>query len=89
MSPFWTHSKVTVTPHNAATSDPRTLVADILRQIERIEAGLPLEHVSDRSAGYWFPSRFPPGTKWSMVRSIREKGKRPWMRGFSAESSRR
>jgi glyoxylate/hydroxypyruvate reductase A len=51
-SPFWTHSKVTVTPHNAAASDPRTLVANIVRQIERLEAGLPLEHVIDRAAGY-------------------------------------
>jgi glyoxylate/hydroxypyruvate reductase len=51
-SPFWTHPKVTVTPHNAAASDPGALVANILRQIERFEAGQPLEHVIDRAAGY-------------------------------------
>jgi glyoxylate/hydroxypyruvate reductase len=51
-SPLWTHPKVTVTPHNAAASDPRALVANVLRQIERFEAGLPLEHVIDRTAGY-------------------------------------
>jgi glyoxylate/hydroxypyruvate reductase len=51
-SPLWTHPKVTVTPHNAAESDPRALVANVLRQIERFEAGLPLEHVIDRAAGY-------------------------------------
>ena len=51
-SPLWTHPKVTVTPHSAAASDPNALVANILRQIERFEAGLPLEHVIDRSAGY-------------------------------------
>ena len=28
--------------------DPRALAANILRQIERLEAGLPLEHVVDR-----------------------------------------
>ena len=51
-SPLWRHPKVTITPHNAATSDPRALAANVLRQIERFEAGLPLEHVVDRTAGY-------------------------------------
>jgi glyoxylate/hydroxypyruvate reductase A len=51
-SPFWHHPKVTITPHNAAASDPKALVANILRQIERFEAGHPLEHVVDRRAGY-------------------------------------
>ena len=51
-SPLWTHPKVTITPHNAAASDPGALVANILRQIERCEDGLPLEHTIDRSAGY-------------------------------------
>jgi glyoxylate/hydroxypyruvate reductase len=51
-SPLWMHPKVTVTPHNAAASDPRALVANILRQIDRVEAGLPLEHVIDRGVGY-------------------------------------
>jgi glyoxylate/hydroxypyruvate reductase len=51
-SPLWTHPKVTITPHNAAASDPRALVANMLRQIERVEAGAPLENVIDRTAGY-------------------------------------
>jgi glyoxylate/hydroxypyruvate reductase A len=51
-SPLWTHPKVTITPHNAAASDPGALVANVLRQIERCEASLPLEHVVDRAAGY-------------------------------------
>jgi glyoxylate/hydroxypyruvate reductase A len=51
-SPLWSHPAVTVTPHNAAASDPGALVANILRQIDRCEAGLPLEHVIDRAAGY-------------------------------------
>jgi glyoxylate/hydroxypyruvate reductase A len=51
-SPFWHHPKVTITPHNAAASDPKALVANILHQIERFEAGQPLEHVIDRKAGY-------------------------------------
>jgi glyoxylate/hydroxypyruvate reductase A len=51
-SPLWGHPKVTITPHNAAASDPRALVDLILRQIERFERGLPLENVIDRAAGY-------------------------------------
>jgi glyoxylate/hydroxypyruvate reductase A len=51
-SPLWDHLAVTVTPHCAAASDPHALVASILRQIERHEQGLPLEHVVDKTAGY-------------------------------------
>jgi glyoxylate/hydroxypyruvate reductase A len=51
-SPLWAHPSITITPHNAAASDPHALVANILRQIERLESGLPLEHVIDRAAGY-------------------------------------
>lgn len=51
-SPFWTHPKVTVTPHNAAASDPGALTANILAQIVRFEAGEPLAHVVDRVTGY-------------------------------------
>jgi glyoxylate/hydroxypyruvate reductase A len=51
-SPLWTHPKVTITPHNAAQSSPRALVTNILRQIDRFELGMPLEHVIDRGRGY-------------------------------------
>jgi glyoxylate/hydroxypyruvate reductase len=51
-SPLWTHPKVTVTPHNAAQSSPRAIVANILRQIERFEVGMPLDHIVDRNRGY-------------------------------------
>jgi glyoxylate/hydroxypyruvate reductase A len=51
-SALWRHPKVTITPHNAAASDPRALVANVLRQIDRFEQGLPLEHVVDRTRGY-------------------------------------
>lgn len=51
-SPFWLHDKVTLTPHNAAMSDPLALTAYIVRQIERFESGLPLENVVDRARGY-------------------------------------
>jgi glyoxylate/hydroxypyruvate reductase A len=51
-SPLWMHPKVTVTPHNAAASTPRAIVANVLRQIDRHEIGIPLEHVVDRWRGY-------------------------------------
>ena len=51
-SALWTHPKVSVSPHNAAVSDPRALVDNVLRQIENFEAGKPLENVIDRKAGY-------------------------------------
>jgi glyoxylate/hydroxypyruvate reductase len=51
-SPLWIHPKITITPHNAAASDPRTLAVNVLDQIARVERGLPLENVVDRTAGY-------------------------------------
>jgi glyoxylate/hydroxypyruvate reductase A len=51
-SPFWQHPQVTVTPHNAAVSDPRFLVRNVLAQIERLERGEPLQHTIDRTLGY-------------------------------------
>lgn len=51
-SPFWSHPKVLVYPHVAAVSDANALTRLILRQIERVEAGLPAEHLVDRARGY-------------------------------------
>lgn len=51
-SRFWTHPKVTLTPHNSAISDPRALVDYVVRQIDRFERGLPLENVVDAQRGY-------------------------------------
>lgn len=51
-SALWTHPNVTITPHNAAVSDPKALVDNVLRQIENLEAGKPLENVIDRKTGY-------------------------------------
>jgi glyoxylate/hydroxypyruvate reductase A len=52
LSPLWTHPKVTITPHNAAASTPKAIAANIMRQIDRFELGMPLEHVIDRKLGY-------------------------------------
>jgi glyoxylate/hydroxypyruvate reductase A len=52
MSPLWTHPKVIITPHNAAASTPNAIATNVLRQIDRFELGMPLEHVVDRQRGY-------------------------------------
>src|SRR5215813_871908 len=51
-SPLWLHPKVTITPHNSAASVPEEVVAYIVRQIERFEAGQGLKNVIDRASGY-------------------------------------
>jgi glyoxylate/hydroxypyruvate reductase A len=51
-SPFWTHKKVVLTPHNAADTDPDEISKYVARQIERFEAGEPLENVVDPARGY-------------------------------------
>ncbi|MCP3869566.1 MAG: glyoxylate/hydroxypyruvate reductase A [Gammaproteobacteria bacterium] len=51
-SPLWSHPRVTVTPHNAATSDPRSIAAFIIRQIRGYESGKALENQVDRKQGY-------------------------------------
>jgi len=51
-SPLWTHPAVTVTPHNAATSDPEATARYIAEQIRRFEAGEPLAAIVDRKRGY-------------------------------------
>ena len=51
-SPFWTHPKVILTPHNAADTDPDEISKYVAQQIERFEAGGALENVVDRRRGY-------------------------------------
>jgi glyoxylate/hydroxypyruvate reductase A len=51
-SPFWTHPKVVLTPHNAADTDPDEISKYVARQIERFEAGERLENVVDPARGY-------------------------------------
>ncbi len=51
-SPMWSHPKVFVTPHAAATSDPEHLVPPMLQQMDAFERGEPLQYVVDRAAGY-------------------------------------
>src|SRR4051794_12178452 len=51
-SPFWTHPNVTLTPHNAADTDPDAISRYVAEQIARYEAGEPLHNVVDIAQGY-------------------------------------
>jgi glyoxylate/hydroxypyruvate reductase len=51
-SPLWSHPRITITPHNAATSDARFLVTNVLEQINRLERGKPMQNIIDRARGY-------------------------------------
>jgi len=50
--PFWTHPKVTVTPHIAAETRPATAARVIAENIRRSEAGEALLYRVDRQQGY-------------------------------------
>jgi glyoxylate/hydroxypyruvate reductase A len=50
--PFWAHPKVTVTPHVASETRPRTASRTIAENVRRGEAGEPFLHVVDRSRAY-------------------------------------
>ena len=49
---YWQHSQVTVLPHAAAATDPRSAAAVVARNIEALAAGRPLSDLVVRSAGY-------------------------------------
>ncbi|MGC1554006.1 MAG: glyoxylate/hydroxypyruvate reductase A [Bradyrhizobium sp.] len=51
-SPFWTHPKVVLTPHNAADTDPDEISKYVARQIDRFESGETLENLVDPARGY-------------------------------------
>ena len=50
--PFWTHPRVTVTPHNASLTQPETAVKVVFEGIRRMERGELPENIVDRSLGY-------------------------------------
>jgi glyoxylate/hydroxypyruvate reductase A len=51
-SPLWGHPGITVTPHIAALTEPRTSVGRIAANIERVRRGEPPENTVDFVAGY-------------------------------------
>ena len=50
--PLWRHPGVTLTPHVAALTEPRTAVPVIVENIERVRRGQAPLHLVDREAGY-------------------------------------
>jgi len=50
--PFWTHPRVTVTPHIAADTRAFSASKVIAENIRRGEAGEPFLHLVDRARGY-------------------------------------
>jgi glyoxylate/hydroxypyruvate reductase len=50
--PYWTHPRVTVTPHIAAETRPETASAVIAENIRRGEGGEPFLHLVERARGY-------------------------------------
>jgi glyoxylate/hydroxypyruvate reductase A len=51
-SPLWAHPGVTITPHIAALTEPRTALPKIVENIERVRRGEAPLHLVDRGAGY-------------------------------------
>ena len=51
-SPFWSHPRVTITPHAAAASMPASLIGSMVSQMDAHDRGEPLVNVVDRKAGY-------------------------------------
>lgn len=50
--PFWSHPKVTVTPHVASLTQPETAIPVVLDGIRRHKAGLPIPNTVDLKRGY-------------------------------------
>ncbi len=49
---FWSHPKVTVLPHIAALTDPRSAATVVARNVQALRSGAPLVHLVDRTRGY-------------------------------------
>lgn len=50
--PLWSHPGVTITPHAAALSEPRTAAKKIVENVERVRRGEAPLNLVDRAAGY-------------------------------------
>lgn len=50
--PFWSHPKVIVSPHMASLTHPKALAARVAENIGRLERGVPVEGLVDRTRGY-------------------------------------
>jgi glyoxylate/hydroxypyruvate reductase len=50
--PLWEHPGVSITPHIAALTEPRTALPKIVENIERVRRGEAPQHLVDLEAGY-------------------------------------
>ncbi len=50
--PLWTHPGITITPHTAALTEPRTAIPQIAENVERLRRGQPPLNLVDIDAGY-------------------------------------
>ena len=50
--PFWSHPSITVLPHVAAPTDPRSAAVIAARNVDALRSGQPLQHLVDRTRGY-------------------------------------
>ncbi len=59
--PFWTHPKVTVTPHIASVTNARSSVPQIVDNIRRVRAAKPLLNRVDEGSRFAFTRLSLPG----------------------------
>ncbi len=50
--PLWSHPGITITPHSAALTEPRTAIPKIVENVERLRRGEPPLNLVDFDAGY-------------------------------------
>ena len=50
--PFWRHPRITLSPHIASLTDPRTISATVAENVRRCRAGEPLLYAVDSELGY-------------------------------------
>ncbi|HEU4350370.1 MAG TPA: glyoxylate/hydroxypyruvate reductase A [Burkholderiales bacterium] len=50
--PLWRHPAITITPHTAALTEPRTAIPQIVENVERLRRGQPPLNLVDIDAGY-------------------------------------
>jgi glyoxylate/hydroxypyruvate reductase len=50
--PFWNHPRITITPHIASLTDPRTVAPQLVENYRRVRSGLAPLHVINIETGY-------------------------------------
>jgi glyoxylate/hydroxypyruvate reductase A len=50
--PYWRHGSVTITPHCASYTDPRTVISQVIDNMRRSKAGQPLLNTVNMDLGY-------------------------------------